>query len=224
MLPTHRPGHSRGDPGPAGRAEVGGRQSGPRCRPAARAAARVPPPRARAASPRARRPEEGRRRLGPCPLCGAMVVEQEALFRVQRLAKRLQVCDLEDHRRQEGEARTAQALLRKGRSPLLKGFTSKAGKKFDAASRWKTEPSASTSRAESGLLLSGESTRLTRTPPILGRLRKTIGGEILAVRHRLGVPSFRSKIGHAGRAGRTGLRKGSHRPRQRSPPASRQLG
>ena len=28
--------------------------------------------------------------------------------------------------------RTAQSLLRKGRSPLLKGFTSKAGKRFDA--------------------------------------------------------------------------------------------
>ena len=62
----------------------------------------------------------GRRRAGP-------------VLRLQRLAGRVQVRHLEDDRRQEDRRRARRRRsLRKGRSPLLKGFKSKAGKPFDA--------------------------------------------------------------------------------------------
>ena len=51
---------------------------------------------------------------------------------MQRLEAGLSVHDLEDDRRQEDRVRTAQSLLREGRSSLLKGFESKSGKPFEA--------------------------------------------------------------------------------------------
>jgi DNA topoisomerase-3 len=70
--------------------------------------------------------------LGPCPRCGSDVVEQEksyscsgwrdgCKFAIWKTIAGKRIC-----------ARTAQALLRRGRSQVLKGFQSKSGRAFDA--------------------------------------------------------------------------------------------
>jgi DNA topoisomerase III len=70
--------------------------------------------------------------LGACPLCGSEVVEQEKSFGCSGWK---QGCKFAIWKTIAGKAigvRTAQALLKKGRSPLLSGFQSKAGNRFDA--------------------------------------------------------------------------------------------
>ncbi len=84
--------------------------------------------------PRPRRSAAGKAGggLGPCPLCGSAVVEQDRSYGCSGWRNG---CKFVIWKRVAGKkisTRTAQALLRKGRSPLLKGFTSKAGKRFDA--------------------------------------------------------------------------------------------
>jgi DNA topoisomerase-3 len=78
--------------------------------------------------------------LGPCPVCGAAVVEQERAFGCSAWRNGCKFTIWKTIAGKKVSARTAQALLRKGKSPLLKGFTSKAGKKFDA--RLKVEDGA----------------------------------------------------------------------------------
>jgi len=70
--------------------------------------------------------------LGPCPLCGSDVVEQPKSYGCSGWK---QGCRFAVWKTIAGKAigvRTAQSLLKRGQSPLLKGFRSKAGKPFDA--------------------------------------------------------------------------------------------
>ncbi len=70
--------------------------------------------------------------LGACPLCGSDVVEQEKSFGCSGWK---QGCKFAIWKTIAGKAigvRTVQALLKKGRSPLLSGFQSKAGNRFEA--------------------------------------------------------------------------------------------
>jgi DNA topoisomerase III len=71
-------------------------------------------------------------KLGACPLCGSDVVEQEKSFGCSGWR---QGCRFTIWKTIAGKAigvRTAQALLKQGRSPLLRGFRSKAGNRFEA--------------------------------------------------------------------------------------------
>jgi DNA topoisomerase-3 len=70
--------------------------------------------------------------LGPCPLCGAEVIEQE---RAYGCTGRRGGCKFTIWKTIAGRrisSRTAQALLKQGRSPSLKGFASRSGKSFEA--------------------------------------------------------------------------------------------
>lgn len=70
--------------------------------------------------------------LGPCPLCQFNVIEQEKSYGCsgwkggRRFAIRKTIAG------KKIGVRTAQALLRTGRSTLLKGFRSKSGRPFEA--------------------------------------------------------------------------------------------
>jgi DNA topoisomerase-3 len=70
--------------------------------------------------------------LGPCPLCGSDVVEQDRSYGCSGWRGGCKFTIWKTVAGKKLSARTARALLRKGRTPLLKGFTSKAGKRFDA--------------------------------------------------------------------------------------------
>ena len=70
--------------------------------------------------------------LGPCPLCGARVVEQKKSFSCSRWRDG---CGLTIWKTMSGKrisARTAKALLRDGKTSVLKGFKSKSGQPFSA--------------------------------------------------------------------------------------------
>jgi DNA topoisomerase-3 len=70
--------------------------------------------------------------LGPCPLCGSDVIEQAKSYSCSGWRSG---CKFAIWKRIAGKrisARTAQALLRRGRSQVLKGFKSKSGRAFDA--------------------------------------------------------------------------------------------
>jgi DNA topoisomerase III len=70
--------------------------------------------------------------LGPCPLCGSGVVEQAKSYGCSGWK---QGCRFAVWKTIAGKAigvRTAQSLLKRGHTPLLKGFRSKAGKPFEA--------------------------------------------------------------------------------------------
>jgi DNA topoisomerase-3 len=70
--------------------------------------------------------------LGPCPLCGADVVEQQKSYGCSGWK---QGCRFAISKTIAGKSigvRTAQTLLKNGRSPVLKGFQSKAGNRFEA--------------------------------------------------------------------------------------------
>jgi DNA topoisomerase-3 len=70
--------------------------------------------------------------LGPCPLCGSDVVEQERSYGCSGWRAGCKFTIWKTTAGKKLSSRTARTLLRKGRTPLLKGFTSKAGKRFDA--------------------------------------------------------------------------------------------
>jgi len=70
--------------------------------------------------------------LGPCPLCGAQVVEQTKSFSCSRWRDG---CSLTIWKMMSGKrisGRTAKALLRDGKTAVLKGFKSKSGQPFSA--------------------------------------------------------------------------------------------
>jgi DNA topoisomerase-3 len=70
--------------------------------------------------------------LGPCPLCGAQVVEQKKSFSCSRWRDG---CSLTIWKTMSGKrisVRTAKALLRDGKTSVLKGFKSKSGQTFSA--------------------------------------------------------------------------------------------
>jgi DNA topoisomerase-3 len=70
--------------------------------------------------------------LGSCPLCGAKVVEQERAYGCSGWRDGCKFVIWKTIAGRKVSARTAQAFLKKGASPLLKGFKSKVGKSFDA--------------------------------------------------------------------------------------------
>lgn len=87
------------------------------------------------AAPRARRTTPKKAAdgpLGPCPLCGATVTEQERSYGCSGWRNGCKFAIWKTIAGKKVSTRTAQALLRRGVSPLLKGFKSKAGKPFDA--------------------------------------------------------------------------------------------
>ncbi len=70
--------------------------------------------------------------VGPCPLCGSDVVEQERSYGCSGWRGGCKFIIWKTVAGKKLGVRTVQALLRQGRSPLLKGFKSKAGRAFDA--------------------------------------------------------------------------------------------
>ena len=74
----------------------------------------------------------GRASLGPCPRCGAEVIEQEKSFGCSGWRAGCRFAIWKKIAGKTIGVRTAQSLLREGRTTVLKGFESKTGKKFEA--------------------------------------------------------------------------------------------
>jgi DNA topoisomerase-3 len=70
--------------------------------------------------------------LGPCPLCGSDVTDQEKSYRCSGWRSGCKFAIWKTIAGKRISARTAQALLRRGRSQVLKGFKAKSGRAFDA--------------------------------------------------------------------------------------------
>jgi DNA topoisomerase-3 len=70
--------------------------------------------------------------LGVCPLCGSGVVEREKAFGCSGWKRGCKFAIWKTIAGKSIGVRAAQALLGKGRTPLLRGFQSKAGNRFDA--------------------------------------------------------------------------------------------
>jgi DNA topoisomerase-3 len=73
--------------------------------------------------------------LGPCPFCGREVVDQAKTYNCSGWQHGCKFAIWKTIAGKRITARTAQALLKHGRSPLLKGFKSKTGKPFEARLR-----------------------------------------------------------------------------------------
>jgi DNA topoisomerase-3 len=71
--------------------------------------------------------------LGLCPLCGSEVIEQQKSYGCSGWRGGCKFTIWKTIAGKRISARTAQALLRRGRSPVLKGFRSKSGRAFDAS-------------------------------------------------------------------------------------------
>ena len=80
-------------------------------------------------------PKGTRPALGTCPLCGSEVVEQPRSYGCSRWRDGCKFAIWKTIAGKRITVRTAQALLKQGRSPVLKGFTSKSGKSFEARLR-----------------------------------------------------------------------------------------
>ena len=70
--------------------------------------------------------------FGPCPRCGSEVIEQPKSYRCSGWQRGCPFVIWKTIAGKRIGARTAQALLHEGRSGVLKGFRSKAGKPFEA--------------------------------------------------------------------------------------------
>ena len=70
--------------------------------------------------------------LGECPLCKSEVVEQEKSYGCRGWKSGCKFTIWKTIAGKKISVKSAQALLKKGKSPLLKGFASKSGKPFDA--------------------------------------------------------------------------------------------
>ncbi len=70
--------------------------------------------------------------LGPCPLCKSEVVEQEKSYGCSGWKHGCRFTIWKTIAGKKIGVRTAQLLLREGRSSLLKGFESRSGKPFEA--------------------------------------------------------------------------------------------
>jgi DNA topoisomerase-3 len=70
--------------------------------------------------------------LGACPLCGSEVVEQEKSYGCSGWKQGCRFTIWKTIAGKKIGVRTAQSLLREGRSAVLKGFESKSGKPFEA--------------------------------------------------------------------------------------------
>jgi DNA topoisomerase III len=70
--------------------------------------------------------------IGPCPLCKSEVVEQEKSYARGGWRQGCKFAIWKTIAGKRISIRAAQALLRQDRTPVLKGFESKAGKTFEA--------------------------------------------------------------------------------------------
>jgi DNA topoisomerase-3 len=70
--------------------------------------------------------------FGACPRCGSEVTEQPRSYRCIGWQRGCPFVIWKTIAGKHIGARTAQALLREGRSGILKGFRSRAGKPFEA--------------------------------------------------------------------------------------------
>jgi hypothetical protein len=70
--------------------------------------------------------------LGTCPLCGSEVVDQPRSYGCSRWRDGCKFAIWKEIAGKPISPGTARALLRKGRSPLLKGFRSRSGRTFEA--------------------------------------------------------------------------------------------
>jgi DNA topoisomerase-3 len=90
-----------------------------------------------ARAPAAGKPGGG---LGPCPLCGSEVIEQEKFYGCSGWRNGCRFAIWKTVAGKRLSAATARTLLRRGRSSLLRGFRSKSGRPF--AARLKLENGA----------------------------------------------------------------------------------
>jgi DNA topoisomerase-3 len=70
--------------------------------------------------------------VGPCPIGGSEVLEQAKSYGCSRWQRRCKSAIWKIISGKRITARTAQALLKQGRCPVLKGFLSRSGKWFKA--------------------------------------------------------------------------------------------
>jgi DNA topoisomerase-3 len=84
------------------------------------------------ARPRGRPPGLAPVTLGPCPLCGSEVLDQAQSCGCSGWQRGCKFAIWKTIAGKRITARTAQALLKQGRSPVLKGFVSTSGKLFEA--------------------------------------------------------------------------------------------
>ena len=70
--------------------------------------------------------------LGTCPLCGSEVVEQARSYGCSRWREGCKFAIWKSIAGKPISPSTARALLRRGQSPLLKGFRSRSGRPFEA--------------------------------------------------------------------------------------------
>jgi DNA topoisomerase-3 len=73
--------------------------------------------------------------MGPCPLCGSEVLDQAKSYGCSGWQRGCKFAIWKTIAGKRITARTAQALLKQGRSPVLKGFVSRSGKPFEARLR-----------------------------------------------------------------------------------------
>src|SRR5262249_44675877 len=73
--------------------------------------------------------------LGTCPLCGSEVVEQARSYGCSGWRDGGKFAIWKSIAGKAISPRTARALLRRGQSPLLKGFRSRSGRAFEARLR-----------------------------------------------------------------------------------------
>jgi DNA topoisomerase-3 len=106
----------------------------PRREPAGKRQGRQTPSRAQGprARPAATEPVGAPVSLGPCPLCGSAIVDQPKSYGCSGWQRGCKFVIWKTIAGKRIGVRTAQALIRQGRSPVLKGFESKSGKPFDA--------------------------------------------------------------------------------------------
>ncbi len=110
---------------------AGGKPVSGRTKPSTRRNERTP--RGSAGSPQAE-PASGKPAggFGPCPLCGSEVIDQEKSYGCSGWRSGCKFAIWKTIAGKRISARTAQALLRRGKSLVLKGFKSKSGRAFDA--------------------------------------------------------------------------------------------
>ncbi|MGC8643948.1 MAG: DNA topoisomerase, partial [Isosphaeraceae bacterium] len=122
-VPTGRQHHARKTGfQPYGRRPRGGRQ-------------RAAPGGFEKADPQDKSPEAAPVKFGRCPLCGAEVVDQAKSYRCSGWRSGCKFAIWKTIAGKRITPRTAQLLLERGVTSLLKGFVSKSGKKFEARLR-----------------------------------------------------------------------------------------
>jgi DNA topoisomerase-3 len=70
--------------------------------------------------------------LGACPICNAPVIEREQSYSCSAQSPRCRFAIWKTIAGKSISVRAARTLLQQGRTAVLKGFKSKAGKRFEA--------------------------------------------------------------------------------------------